>query len=128
MQKKLHVTSILRMIAIETVKNLYPNPDWIHFYSCRSLLNYTGIEGAGMCSNLFSFYSQLGKRNVFHGEVAAMCMALTQRRRAGSHGLSSFVTIKPRFFLCILIQPLPPPTSSSAEIYSGGYVIFQNKL
>ena len=42
--------------------------------------------------------------------------------------LSSFVTPKQRFSLCILIHNLPPPTSLNAKIYQGDCMIFLNKL
>ena len=76
---KVHDTSILRTIALETISTFLPELKWIYLYTDGSPVNDIEIAGAGVCSNLFFFHSHIVKdRTAFDGKVAAVRMDLTQ--------------------------------------------------
>ncbi|GIY87029.1 RNase H domain-containing protein [Caerostris darwini] len=54
---------------------LYPDPEWLRILTDRSLLSKAG---AGVFSEIFSFYVPVGRGTAFDGEIAAIRTALYQ--------------------------------------------------
>ncbi|GBN02684.1 hypothetical protein AVEN_264147-1 [Araneus ventricosus] len=71
--------SILRSLALETIPARYPATDWLHIFTDGSQFDCLFNAGAGVYSNLFSFYAPAGFIGIaFDGEVVAMRIALKQ--------------------------------------------------
>ena len=61
----------LKALTLETIHSRYPNEEWLHIYT---------DAGAGIFSNIFSFYSPAGtSRTAFDGEIKAIHTALNQQ-------------------------------------------------
>ena len=70
-------TTIMKMLALETIHNLYPDKEWIHFFTDGSLIG--NCAGAAIYSTLFSFYLPLRQfQTNFDGELEAINIALQQ--------------------------------------------------
>ncbi|GBN81564.1 hypothetical protein AVEN_136309-1 [Araneus ventricosus] len=71
--------SILRSLAMETIEARYPATDWLHIFTDGSQFDCHFNIGAGVFSDLLSFYAPAGFIGTpFDGEVVAMCIALKQ--------------------------------------------------
>ncbi|GBM44442.1 hypothetical protein AVEN_202977-1 [Araneus ventricosus] len=71
--------SILRSLALETIEARYPATDCLHIFTDGSQFDCHFNVGAGVFSDLFSFYAPAGFiGTAFDGEVVAMCIALKQ--------------------------------------------------
>jgi ribonuclease HI len=69
----------LRAVALETIHTRFPSDDWIHIYTDGSLLDFSQGAGAGVYSDLFSFYHHAGLFTThFDGELDAIRIALQQ--------------------------------------------------
>nr|XP_015922912.1 uncharacterized protein LOC107451359 [Parasteatoda tepidariorum] len=66
-------------LALETLNNRFPEPEWPRVYTDGSFSNNQPNAGAGVFSELFSFYAPIGSfRTAFDGVVSAIRMALQQ--------------------------------------------------
>jgi hypothetical protein len=69
----------MKLAALETVRTLYAEQDWLHICMDGSLTDRSGNDGAGIYCKLFSFYLLLGQHAThFDREVEAMNAALRQ--------------------------------------------------
>ena len=67
----------LKAIALETIHSRYPRPEWQHIYTDGSRLSIESNAGAGVHSDLFSFYATLGPNTThFDGEIEAIRISL----------------------------------------------------
>ncbi|GIY28366.1 hypothetical protein CDAR_231001 [Caerostris darwini] len=57
---------------------LYPDPEWLRIFTDGSLLSDNPNAGAGVFSEIFSFYVPVGRGTTFEGEIAAICTGLSQ--------------------------------------------------
>ncbi|GIY50757.1 uncharacterized protein CDAR_476771 [Caerostris darwini] len=57
---------------------LYPDPEWLRIFTDGSLLSDNPNGGAGVFSEIFSFYVPVGRGTAFDGEIAAIRTALSQ--------------------------------------------------
>jgi len=71
--------SILKILRLETIHTLYPEPEWLHVYTDGFLTELAPNVGAGIFSSIFSFYMPVGKqKTAFDGEITAILVALEQ--------------------------------------------------
>lgn len=76
-QKSMTSDEEMKAIALETIHTRYPSPDWEHIYTDGSRLSIESNAGAGVHSNLFSFYATLGPNTThFDGEIEAIRISL----------------------------------------------------
>ncbi|GIY10964.1 RNase H domain-containing protein [Caerostris darwini] len=71
-------TSILRALALEILNILYPDPECLRIFTDGSLLSDSPNAGAGVFSEIFTFYVPVGRDTVFDGEIAEIRTALSQ--------------------------------------------------
>ncbi|XP_035212608.1 uncharacterized protein LOC118186612 [Stegodyphus dumicola] len=70
--------SILRGLDFEVLKIFYPEPEWLLIFTNGSLLSDGPNAGAGVFSEIFSFYIPVRRGSAFDGEIAAIRTALCQ--------------------------------------------------
>ncbi|KAI5725988.1 hypothetical protein M8J77_022473 [Diaphorina citri] len=69
--------STAKILALETIHSKYPKESWTHIYTDGSFQNIETGAGAGVTSDLFSFYKGLGRNTTnFDGEVEAIKIAV----------------------------------------------------
>nr|XP_014282277.1 uncharacterized protein LOC106684608 [Halyomorpha halys] len=67
----------LRTVALATIAERYPEPEWIHIYTDGSATEANKNAGAGVYSSLFQLSAPGGANATnFDGEVAAITLAL----------------------------------------------------
>jgi ribonuclease HI len=71
--------AVMKLAALETIRKLYPEKDWLHIYTDGSHTDKNGNAGAGIHCKLFSFCLTLGQQAThFDGELEAMNIALRE--------------------------------------------------
>ncbi|XP_042913721.2 uncharacterized protein [Parasteatoda tepidariorum] len=77
--KKIFAPIILKNLALETMAVRYPVDDWLHVFIDGSQFDCHFNVGAGVFSELFSFYVPAGYiGTTFDGEVVALSTVLQQ--------------------------------------------------
>uniref|UniRef100_T1HW44 RNase H type-1 domain-containing protein n=1 Tax=Rhodnius prolixus TaxID=13249 RepID=T1HW44_RHOPR len=72
----------LKAIALETIINRYPSPDWFHVYTDVSALEARHNAGAGVYSEAFQLSAPVGKISTnYDGELAEILLALDKVKR-----------------------------------------------
>ena len=71
-------STILKALTLEVIDASYPESDWLRIYTDGSLLSDSPVAGAGVFSEIFSFYFPVGVGSSFDGEIAAIGVALSQ--------------------------------------------------
>jgi hypothetical protein len=70
---------VIKLAALETIRTLYPEQDWLHICMGGSGTDRNGNAGVGIHCKLFSLYLLLGQHAThFGGEREAMNTALRQ--------------------------------------------------
>ena len=72
-------TAALQQVALVTINERYPAEEHLRIYTDGSLSKMDGKAGAGICSELFSYYISVGSnRTSFDGETAAITNTMQQ--------------------------------------------------
>jgi len=91
-------TAALQQLALATINKRYPAEEYLRIYTDGSLSKMDGKAGAGIYSELFSYYISVGSnRTSFNGETATITNAMQQLllRTTTFKKLSSSWTLKP---------------------------------
>ncbi|GFR21926.1 hypothetical protein TNCT_343871 [Trichonephila clavata] len=97
-RKKEFSYSVLKAIYLESINTRYTQSDWFHVYTDGLRGDQDGSGGAGIFSELFTFYLNLGANATpFDGEVKAIRMTiqiLLFRKEAFNSFLTPFLQYK----------------------------------
>ncbi|XP_066904825.1 uncharacterized protein [Halyomorpha halys] len=81
--KSMTAAEELRTVALATIAERYPEPEWIHIYTDGSATEANRNVGAGVYSSLFQLSAPAGANATnFDGEVAAITLALEKLTHA----------------------------------------------
>ncbi|GFW40702.1 hypothetical protein TNCV_4527911 [Trichonephila clavipes] len=70
---------ILRTLSLETLDSSYPENEWLYVFTDGFVLTDSSNACAGVCCNLFSFYTPIGMPSTaFDADIAYMGIALSQ--------------------------------------------------
>uniref|UniRef100_A0A0R3TKE2 ribonuclease H n=1 Tax=Rodentolepis nana TaxID=102285 RepID=A0A0R3TKE2_RODNA len=71
----------MHSLALETINDNYPGDQWLQVFTDGSYIKNLANVGAGVYSELFSFYAAAGhNRSAFEGEIEAIRIVLCQLR------------------------------------------------
>ncbi|XP_066906402.1 uncharacterized protein [Halyomorpha halys] len=83
MYKSMTPAEELRTVALATIAERYPEPEWIHIYTDGSATEANKNSGVGVYSSLFQLSAPAGANATnCDGEVAAITLALENLNRA----------------------------------------------
>ncbi|XP_014288910.1 uncharacterized protein [Halyomorpha halys] len=81
--KSMTLVEELRTVALATIAERYPEPEWIHIYTDGSATEANKNAGAGVYNSLFQLSAPAGANATnFDGEVAAITLALEKLTHA----------------------------------------------